>query len=187
MIKKQKQIQLTEVLEELKASVFYLFQWKKKKIPSATQKLIKSISVEDIMPYFSKAEINNWQKLNANYKTSSYAKYLQWLEKNVSEPDRNGQYIQKIQLLKNADRTKMKTFMLLWTKLHSVFFNCLDVETLKFINVQNEEKHTIDKTTALLHSDPLSWETKEEVAFDFYSLFQQKIKKESSKSRKKTL
>lgn len=131
-----------------------------------------SVSTIDILPYFSKTELKDWQKLNTQYKISSYAIYLQWLEKNVTVPDRRGQFTDLIKSMTKVERERFKRLTNSWTKLHTAFFTLLPPQVLNFLNKQYDDKHLIDKSTALIHSDPISWETKEEVRFDFYSLVQ---------------
>ena len=179
MIKNKRQIDLTEVLDVLKASVFDLYKHEKKVLGTRLKTKIAGITTEDLFAGFGKTQFYAWLKLNAHYKIFNYQNYLEWLEKEIQVHDRNGELLKRLAELPVEERKQRKSFLNYWKKLHHSFFNQLGNRTLELLDAHYEKMHFMDKAEALPYSEPESQEVKEDVRLEFFDFVQKRTASEN--------
>jgi hypothetical protein len=164
--KSARRINVTEVLDELKASVFLLAEYEKIKLPIASQKRIKTITAEELTIALGKCFVKPWIKQNDSFKISSYAEYVKWCDKNIYAKIERGHLQAYLESLPLTKRKPVREFLRSWEKLNKAFFTLLDKGSLNIISSAYEKQHFIRKGDAL-PNQPLLAESQDEIYNEF--------------------
>lgn len=162
MSKKKKQIDLTEVLEELKASVFALYQYEKVKISAASRKAVNAITVAELRTSLGESLVKAWIEQNISFKISSHGEYVEWTVQNIYSKAEKGDLEGYLKALPLSKREPLREFLRSWEKVHKVFFSLIDSHSIRLIASAYEKRHFIQRGDAL-PNQPLLGESQDEV------------------------
>lgn len=162
MSKKKKQIDLTEVLDELKASVFVLYQYEKVKIPAASRRAVKAITAAEFRTSLGDSLVKAWTEQNNSFKISSHGEYVEWTVQNIHPKAEKGELEGYLKALPLSKRKPLREFLRSWEKVHKVFYSLIDSHSIRLIASAYEKRHFIQRGDAL-PNQPLLGESQDEV------------------------
>jgi hypothetical protein len=160
--KKKKQIDLAEVLEELKASVFALYLYEKVKVSSAAKKTVNEITAEEFRTALGDSLVKTWIEQNISFEISSHAEYVEWTVQNIYSKAESGDLEDYLKALPISKRKPLREFFRSWENVHKVFYTLIDSQSLKLIASAYEKRHFIQRGDALPRQ-PLLGESQDEV------------------------
>ena len=162
MSKKKKQIDLTEVLEELKASVFTLYQHEKVNVSAPVRKSVNAISAQQFRTSLGDSLIKAWIEQNTSFKITSHSEYVAWTVENLHSKAEKGDLESYLKSLPSSKRKPLREFLRCWEKVHKAFYTLVDPKTINLITSAYEKQHFIRRGDAL-PNQPLLAESQDEV------------------------